>query len=130
MKVFLCMQKIYFSTIPLIITSSKKHFTNGKIIENANKSTIQSALKDLSQNDQQLVLITENENQEIEQLKADFTVIEAAGGLVYTPNEEVLLIFRKGKWDLPKGKLDDGEELETCAIREVEEETGIQHVVL
>lgn len=124
------MQKIYFSTIPLIITSSKKQSTNSKIIENANKARIQSALKDLSQNDQQLVLITENVDQEIEQLKADFTVIQAAGGLAYTPNEEVLLIFRKGKWDLPKGKLDDGEELEACAVREVEEETGIQNVAL
>src|SRR6266705_2665739 len=47
-------------------------------------------------------------------------------------NEEnkILMIFRRGKWDLPKGKLDGGEKLEDCAIREVEEETGLKNVKL
>ena len=39
-------------------------------------------------------------------------------------------MFRRGKWDLPKGKLDPGESLETCAQREVKEETGISHLEL
>ena len=42
----------------------------------------------------------------------------------------MLLIFRRGKWDLPKGKLDKGESLEACAVREVEEETGLENVKL
>ena len=41
-----------------------------------------------------------------------------------------LWIFRRGFWDLPKGKLDDGETIQTCAIREVQEETGIQNIQL
>lgn len=69
---------------------------------------------------------------DLDKLKKDlfkkFTLIRAAGGLVTNPEDEVLLIFRRGKWDLPKGKLDDGEKLEDCAIREVEEETGLKHV--
>jgi 8-oxo-dGTP pyrophosphatase MutT (NUDIX family) len=48
----------------------------------------------------------------------------ASGGLVHTKDNETLLIFRKGKWDLPKGKLDEGEDLEACALREIVEETG------
>jgi 8-oxo-dGTP pyrophosphatase MutT (NUDIX family) len=59
-----------------------------------------------------------------------FTVIQAAGGLVQNENKEILLIFRRGKWDLPKGKLDKGEKLEACAVREVEEETGLKKVKL
>ncbi len=56
--------------------------------------------------------------------------IIAGGGLVFNENKELLMIFRKGKWDLPKGKLDEGETIEECAIREVEEETGVQLIVL
>jgi ADP-ribose pyrophosphatase YjhB (NUDIX family) len=57
-----------------------------------------------------------------------FTLITAAGGLVQNEKQEILLIFRRGKWDLPKGKLDKGEKLEVCAVREVEEETGLKDV--
>lgn len=58
------------------------------------------------------------------------TPIIAAGGIVVNPNEEILWIFRRGFWDLPKGKLDPGETIEACALREVIEETGIQDLVL
>lgn len=51
--------------------------------------------------------------------------IEAAGGLVVKDNK-VLMIFRLGKWDLPKGKLEKGETIEEGAIREVEEECGVK----
>ncbi len=55
-----------------------------------------------------------------------FTVIQAAGGAVWNDKGQLLFIHRRGKWDLPKGKLDEGEDLETCAVREVEEETGVR----
>jgi 8-oxo-dGTP pyrophosphatase MutT (NUDIX family) len=59
-----------------------------------------------------------------------FTLVQAAGGVVKNSNNELLLIYRRGKWDLPKGKLDKGETLEDCAVREVMEETGLKNVVL
>jgi 8-oxo-dGTP pyrophosphatase MutT (NUDIX family) len=52
-------------------------------------------------------------------------LVLAAGGLVINEKGAVLFMFRRGKWDLPKGKLDPGETLEECALREVEEETGV-----
>ena len=58
------------------------------------------------------------------------TPIIAAGGIVMNPNQEILWIFRRGFWDLPKGKLDPNETIEACAIREVMEETGISHLIL
>lgn len=57
----------------------------------------------------------------------------AGGGLVVRPGAEapeVLLIFRRGAWDLPKGKLDPGETLSECALREVREEVGIRRLAL
>ena len=56
--------------------------------------------------------------------------IIAAGGLVINDKHELLMIFRRGKWDLPKGKLDEGETIEACALREVQEETGLQDVTI
>lgn len=58
--------------------------------------------------------------------------VTAAGGVLFRENEvnpdpEVLLIFRRGVWDLPKGKLDSGESIEECARREVSEEVGCKY---
>jgi len=58
------------------------------------------------------------------------TPIIAAGGIVVNPNKEILWIFRRGFWDLPKGKLDPNETIEACALREVMEETGVSNLVL
>lgn len=54
-----------------------------------------------------------------------YKFIEAAGGLVKADNDTILVIHRRGKWDLPKGKLEKFELPEIGAIREVEEECGI-----
>jgi ADP-ribose pyrophosphatase YjhB (NUDIX family) len=59
-----------------------------------------------------------------------FNEIEAAGGLVSNAAGELLMIFRNGKWDLPKGKLDAGESPESASLREVEEECGLNELVL
>jgi len=56
----------------------------------------------------------------------DYIYLEAAGGLVYNKDEKVIMIYRNGVWDLPKGKLEGYESLENCAIREVSEECGIK----
>lgn len=53
---------------------------------------------------------------------------QAAGGLIVNERGEVLLMFRRGKWDLPKGKMDANETPEMTAIREVKEETGLHHI--
>lgn len=56
--------------------------------------------------------------------------IIAAGGIVKNEDGKILFQYRRGKWDLPKGKLEEGESIEECAVREVEEETGLRHITL
>jgi 8-oxo-dGTP pyrophosphatase MutT (NUDIX family) len=60
-----------------------------------------------------------------------FTVIEAAGGLVGHPSGKYLFIMRYGRWDLPKGHIEEGETPEQCALREVSEECNIRgHTIM
>jgi 8-oxo-dGTP pyrophosphatase MutT (NUDIX family) len=61
---------------------------------------------------------------------SNFNFIETAGGLVQNEKGEYLLIFRRGKWDLPKGKIESGEKTEHAAIREVKEETGLNSLTV
>jgi 8-oxo-dGTP pyrophosphatase MutT (NUDIX family) len=60
--------------------------------------------------------------------------VDAGGGFVVrqtdTTEPEILMIFRRGVWDLPKGKQDANESIEACALREVREELGISALYL
>lgn len=73
-------------------------------------------------------------HEDVEQLFLDFAsqykIVEAAGGVVFNDQHKALLIFRRGFWDLPKGKIDLGETKEAAAVREVQEETGLQQLEL
>jgi 8-oxo-dGTP pyrophosphatase MutT (NUDIX family) len=72
------------------------------------------------------LLQTENPKATFEQIKKSVKVIKAAGGLVKNTASDYLFIKRLGKWDLPKGKVEDGEKMKEAAIREVSEECGIK----
>lgn len=60
-----------------------------------------------------------------ERIRSLFKLVKAAGGVV-AKQDRMLLMFRRGVWDLPKGKLDPGERSREAAVREVEEETGVR----
>ncbi len=62
--------------------------------------------------------------------QACFKVLEAAGGYVLNAQGELLVFYRRGSWDLPKGKIDKGETPEQAAVREVQEETGLLNIDL
>ena len=81
------------------------------------------------------VLSVDIVSNDLKQLWADFRSkykwLPAAGGLVTNrTNQKQLFIFRRGSWDLPKGKIDPGEDAPTAALREVEEETGVTDLTL
>lgn len=59
------------------------------------------------------------------QAAVNMPVIESAGGLVCNRYHHVLLMFKRGKWDMPKGRMDESTDPEETALREVHEETGL-----
>ena len=69
---------------------------------------------------------------DVNKLKEDFfslfRIIRAAGGLVINQDGKVLMIYRRGHWDLPKGKIEEFEKKREAAVREVIEETGLKEV--
>lgn len=77
-----------------------------------------------------LVFLTPTPDKDFDSFKNNFELIIAAGGKVSNTDGKILFIFRLGKWDLPKGKVEEGETLEVSAIREVEEECGISNLTI
>jgi 8-oxo-dGTP pyrophosphatase MutT (NUDIX family) len=73
-----------------------------------------------------LYLIHSDLDQLIRQFRSCFTLIKAGGGLVFNERNEFLAIQRHGIWDLPKGKIEKGENFKSAALREVAEETGLR----
>lgn len=65
-----------------------------------------------------------------EHFKSLFPIIESAGGVVKNNDGKTLFIHRLGKWDLPKGKIEEGETYENAALREIEEETKLSNTTL
>lgn len=121
--------KVYFENKFVLLTDGK----GTKKIENFcvcnNKSDIQAAIRAITQsNADSVVLKNDNFDALLELFKAEFTYIEAAGGFIENEDGEYLFIFRREKWDLPKGKLEVGETPEIAAVREVQEETGLMDV--
>jgi 8-oxo-dGTP pyrophosphatase MutT (NUDIX family) len=126
------MIKLFVQNKPLFLVEKREgeveeylHRQTTIFLDELNPPAVKTMLHELQQTDYYAgVLLHKDSNESLAAFKSHLKVIVAAGGLVETKDQEFLLIFRKGKWDLPKGKLDEEEDLESCALREIEEETG------
>jgi 8-oxo-dGTP pyrophosphatase MutT (NUDIX family) len=127
--------KIYFNDKPLFLCDTIDqmiqpyvHHDDTLFIDELNSHTVKTMLHEMQQ---QSVHAGVFFHPDLDELKKTFfkkfTFVPAAGGLVLNEKKEVLLIYRRKKWDLPKGKLEKKERLEDCAVREVEEETGLKN---
>jgi len=75
-----------------------------------------------------LYLVHDNPKKLLSGFKKKLPVTIAAGGVVQHENGKLLFIYRKKRWDLPKGKVDKSESLQDAAKREVKEETGVKKI--
>ncbi len=71
-----------------------------------------------------VVLQSPNHKKMFQDFKSLFVYVRAGGGVIRNREGKILLIFRRGHWDLPKGKVDPKEKLKATALREVQEEVG------
>ena len=130
--------KIYFDNKPLFLCDNVDaslqpyiHHDDAVYIDELNLHTVKSMIHEMQEERVHAGVFFHKDLTELKNVFfKKFTIIHAAGGFVLNETNEVLIMFRRGKWDLPKGKMDKGETFEECAVRETEEETGLKNVNL
>lgn len=119
------MYKVFVNDKPLFLTNTVEKETDFRMFLLESVDIEQLVVQMFNNKVNKAYLYHPDEKEIIKKLKEKIPVAKAGGGLVYNKKGEVLFIFRNGKWDLPKGGIEKGEEIEDTAIREVEEETGV-----
>ena len=118
------MYKVFANRLPIILTSDKNYLDNPNTYLLSSIS-IEEIIKKLKIK-KEIFIYSPNKEDILNEFKTKIYTVKAAGGIVRNKDNELLFIFRKGKWDLPKGKVDKNEKNKDAAIREVIEETGIK----
>ncbi|SHG21829.1 NUDIX hydrolase [Flavobacterium defluvii] len=119
------MYKVFVNDKPLFLTNEISRETDFQLFLLESIDIEQLIIKIFQNKIQKAILYHPDESEIMKTLKAKIPVNKAGGGFVYNKKGEVLFIFRNGKWDLPKGGIEKGEDIEATAMREVEEETGV-----
>jgi 8-oxo-dGTP pyrophosphatase MutT (NUDIX family) len=135
-KIMEFLKNIYFNALQICVTNAigtavaSKDATVFYCLPNTTPNELKSFIFEQESKARLCFIIAKDWDQILDTLKAIFIFIEAGGGAVFNENKELLCIYRRGVWDLPKGKLDDGELIDACALREVEEETNVSGLQL
>lgn len=124
------MYKVFVNDKPLFLTNHVEKETDFQIFLLESVDIEQLIVKMFNNKVKKAFLYHPDEKEILKKLKEKISVAKAGGGLVYNKKGEVLFILRNGKWDLPKGGVEKGEEIEETALREVEEETGVSGLKL
>ena len=119
------MYKVFVNDKPLFLTNEVAKETDFQLFLLESIDIEQLIVKMFNNKISKAYLYYPDEKEILKKVKEKIPVKKAGGGLVYNKNGDVLFIFRNGKWDLPKGGTEKGEEIEDTSLREVEEETGV-----
>lgn len=120
------MYKVFVNDIPIIVSTQKEIGENYTAFPLKSVRLKKVVRKILSGELCHVNLYHPDETKLLKILLKKMKVVTAAGGMVVNDKKEILFIYRNRRWDLPKGKTEKNESIEESAIREVEEETGVQ----
>lgn len=128
------MHKIYFEKRCIIICPPDEQTLSdpNAVLYNISTNEDISTLVELFETSDTLARIyipAENIEDTYRMICSEFVEVNAGGGLVSNRRGDFLLISRNGLWDLPKGHQDPGEDISVTALREVQEETGIDQLI-
>lgn len=119
------MYSIYFDNKVINFTQiSAANLPDGYLIRSGEPIDVTKVLQKVEIS-KTITILSDNVDQIFGQFCSFFRVAQAAGGLVRDSAGRVLMIYRNGRWDLPKGHREGAESMEHCALREVEEECGV-----
>jgi 8-oxo-(d)GTP phosphatase len=127
------MHKVFINNAPLIFADVYKDISlsSGLPVLSDAEFSLEDVLKHFDEKKfKGAVYLSDSPDTAWTRFTSRYILSEAAGGVVRNDNGEVLVIYRKKCWDLPKGKLDYNESPESAAVREVKEECGLKSVVL
>jgi len=124
------MYKVFINDKGFYFTNNKefiKSLNNCLVIKFFSTSLIDGLYQLLKEDNstEHIIFNVKNIEEAFSAFLTHFKLIKAAGGWVKNTEGKSLFIFRLGKWDLPKGKIEKGEQNNVAAIREVQEECGI-----
>ncbi|ATA67162.1 NUDIX hydrolase [Capnocytophaga cynodegmi] len=124
------MYEIFANDKSIILTNVEENINNVKFFR-LKDVTIDFIMSELNKKGvEKIYLYHPKEEKLLKKFKKKLSVIKAGGGVVTNKKGEILIMKRRGKWDLPKGKKEKGENIAVCALREVEEETGVKKLNL
>jgi ADP-ribose pyrophosphatase YjhB (NUDIX family) len=124
------MYKVFINERPIILTDSLFVESDFDLL-NYKNTIISEIIHKLTEGSiSGIILLCADLQEAWRDFKSHFKVISASGGLVINKQLEFLFIFRGGKWDLPKGRIEKGEQIKEAALREVKEECGISKLKL
>ena len=124
------MYEIFLDDKSIILTNVRENIENIKYFP-LKDVTFDEIIEELGRKEvSRIYLYHPKEEKLIKKFKKLVPTIKAGGGVVYNEEGKVLLIKRHSNWDLPKGKKEKGENIATCALREVEEETGVKKLLI
>ena len=124
------MYKVFVNDKPLFLTNEIAKETDFQMFLLESIDIKKVIIKMFNNKIKKCYLYYPDEEVILKKLKEKIPVQKAGGGFVYNKKGEVLFILRNGKWDLPKGGKEKGEKMSFTALREVEEETGVNQLVV